>query len=73
MYKNVNDQGRKGASIRPFERIDSISGLARKGLIALALSLALTGTACTKNSDDTQCGTPEWPCDEIVTDDSLEI
>jgi hypothetical protein len=44
-------------------------------LLLLGLTVSLTGTACTENDDDIDCGTPEWPCEEeaVVTDDSLEI
>lgn len=45
--------------------------LSKKLNSVLVLLLVLLGTACTKG-DDTQCGTPENPCDEIITEEIVD-
>ena len=42
-------------------------------VLLFCLALGTLGTACTENGDDIECGTPEWPCDQIVTDDMVEV
>lgn len=63
------------ASFKAFSGLFTFSSLFRLVRITLlCFALGSLSVGCTENEDDTQCGTPEWPCDEvIVTDDMVEV
>lgn len=71
MYPSSSDSDRNlfvknRNAVSPFRRHTHI--------FLLCLALSSFGIACTENDDDDiQCGTPEMPCDGIVTDDMVEV
>lgn len=51
--------------------VNSLGKLSR--IVLLSLALGTLTVSCTEGEDDIQCGTPEFPCDSIVTDDMIEV
>lgn len=62
---------RNGQASLPFKSLKSAIQRSKQVLTGILLLSLLLGTSCTKGAD-LQCGDPENPCDEIITEEIVD-